>query len=1493
MATLSELQLKFSANVAEITRDLSSIEKRFQQFSSAVQTAGKAAVAGFALVGIGQAFGKIVEGATSAEAALAQVEAAVKSTGGAAGITTKQIDEMANAMKRKTGVDDDAIKSMSSLLLTFTKINKDIFPETAKVIEDMSVRMKTDLNTSAIQVGKALQDPIKGVAALAKVGVSFSESQKAMIKSLVDTGQSAKAQAMILKELETEFGGSAAAARNTLGGALAALKQQVDDSIDAFDGARGLREVVEFGIVAMEDFEKAVMSLRDPNSKLSKDLEGIGKVLVTGMGYVRGFANIMINGFGEAWKTVVTLYNGFADLGAALGKLAKAYPQIGNLGKVFAQAFAPLNFLKTGADNLGAALQKAASKDNFGQFDSILARSKEKMAELNKEAANFKGPMKQGLGEDEGPSAKELKAAEKAAKKKEALVASEQKSLAGLLASYAQKNVELEAQLNKHKEIGAQTEAERKISGLTNLSLKDRLAAIQQIAQMTKQRVELERQIKVGEEKKKLEDILQGIKDQSEQLKTKNSKQEELLPLLNAEKQIREAVKVGLGENLELQKQIREAAAQQVELIKEQKHQEALKDLKATSDEYDKQLSSLQAKLSGQEDLLPLLEQEQKIRENINLTEGEKNDAIASNRQKFGMVQQFNQALEDQKKTIEDVRNSAGSYKDKMASLNGALASGRINSKQWNEVARDLWDTQKKTKTAADEVASTITSGLEKSITSGKGLVKGFKEMGKELALFAAKALLLKPLEAMIANLGNRMMGTGKYTPSPFGGGPGGFQGGQLAMGGNGFTGGAMMPAGGIAGLPNMGGGGGGDLYSQWLALKNAGYPVEDYEYYANQGGQLPGGGGGGGGLFGGLVNPFSANYANAAMSMNPQIAGYMQNHPILGRAALGIGGSLGMMGGLFKGLLGFWSGGEMPGGWAMTGEHGPEMVFANRGAYVATAAQTQQMSRYAQDFYNLSTGKSNFGDNTGAWMANNAKASAAFDAWRADEASQGKQLMYRDLWEQSQRAMAMDMLRRTNGTADSGSKGAMWAQSILSGENFGMWGGGGYGLASGNQQVEQLRQLAALGVDVSAAMPSAMGNDAVWNIDGDQYSTKGVGYLAQKSMQMGGGQYTGSTDLYAYGASAFDGGWGNFDEMQKQAGQEAYAQKVRNQYWKSVLNSNPLGGYIGGGVNGIPPSSVQGSGGNIRNYDFKGPSNQSQQSAYNPSPLANGGNLKGYVDNGWAPDGVDEIRLGGNRGPSPVGSGLSPANQLLKDNFDKNKAAGQGPSVGGVMDWMKNQFSKIDLSGVTKGTRNLVEDFKNKISNFLGKNGAPGESLSGDAWYKGYNKLLSDFNKRVGNPNMNVYGNGGTWGAMNQMASIATADTVFDQQFKSPQYSPSQYRANRSSSFDRWATPPIEAGRINARMRGYANGGIMRAGELAVVGENGKEFAMAASDTAIIPSKGLPGGFGGKMQVNIINNHPGAQIKETYNPDGTTTIDILEKLIKKVNGPSIPRRRA
>lgn len=148
------------------------------------------------------------------EQANAQLKAGLVSTGEAAGMSFETLEEQQDIFRSKIDYSKSAIADMQAMLLTFPAVTYKTFGQASMAIADMATRLHTGLDQTAIQVGKALQDPIRGITALHRVGVNFSEVQKDQIKHFVETGQAARAQQLILKELNTEFGGSAEAAAN-------------------------------------------------------------------------------------------------------------------------------------------------------------------------------------------------------------------------------------------------------------------------------------------------------------------------------------------------------------------------------------------------------------------------------------------------------------------------------------------------------------------------------------------------------------------------------------------------------------------------------------------------------------------------------------------------------------------------------------------------------------------------------------------------------------------------------------------------------------------------------------------------------------------------------------------------------------------------------------------------------------------------------------------------------------------------------------------------------------------------------------------------------------------------------------------------------------------------------------------------------------------------------------------------------------------------------
>jgi hypothetical protein len=214
MAKDAILNIIFGANTKELDKALDGATKRLRDTAGRMNDLGKSLSIG--LTAPIAAFGAIAtKNAVDSAKAIAQVEAAVQSTGGAAGRSVAQLEEMAAGLQRISLYDDDQIlKEVTANLLTFTNVTGTEFDKAQVAILNLSTRLGTDLTSASVQVGKALNDPIKGVKALGRAGVQFTAEQKAQIEALQESGDVAGAQTIILEELETQFGGAAEAAAN-------------------------------------------------------------------------------------------------------------------------------------------------------------------------------------------------------------------------------------------------------------------------------------------------------------------------------------------------------------------------------------------------------------------------------------------------------------------------------------------------------------------------------------------------------------------------------------------------------------------------------------------------------------------------------------------------------------------------------------------------------------------------------------------------------------------------------------------------------------------------------------------------------------------------------------------------------------------------------------------------------------------------------------------------------------------------------------------------------------------------------------------------------------------------------------------------------------------------------------------------------------------------------------------------------------------------------
>ena len=266
--------------------------------------------------------------------AIAQVEAGIKSTGMAAGFTSKQLQKMASELQGKTLFGDEVIlKDATAQLLTFTNIAGEQFERTQLAALNLATRLDGDLKSASIQLGKALNDPIANLSALSRSGIQFSTDQKEVIKSLAESGRLAEAQTIILDELEKQYGGAAEAAAKAGAGGLKQLQNQFGDLMEQIGGML-LPIVIDLG--------NQFKTFLEGFAKLNPEVK---KMIVTA-GILAGALGPLLVILGSLVTIVATLSIKFIAIGAAIAALALGILYVNDNWEAFIERFSDITWWK-------------------------------------------------------------------------------------------------------------------------------------------------------------------------------------------------------------------------------------------------------------------------------------------------------------------------------------------------------------------------------------------------------------------------------------------------------------------------------------------------------------------------------------------------------------------------------------------------------------------------------------------------------------------------------------------------------------------------------------------------------------------------------------------------------------------------------------------------------------------------------------------------------------------------------------------------------------------------------------------------------------------------------------------------------------------------------------------------------------------------------------------------------------------------------------------
>lgn len=337
MPTVGNLVINIAANTVSLEEGLSKSSRLVDDFNRTIGSLGLGTIgAAGAVAGLGKFLGDAMSMAAEAETIQADLNAVLASTGGAAGVTADEINAMASQLSNVTRFEDDAIVKSQAMLLTFTNIGKDVFPAATEAMLNMGEKFGS-LDAAALQLGKALNDPVAGVGALRRVGVQLSEEQETQIKKFIEMGDMASAQRVILDELSKEFGGLAVAVGQTTVGQLTILNNKLANAQEAI--GTGLLPVVG---ELVSKFDKLLIPLTGSNEQLATLTTTIAKFEAAPL--LSALDNIVF-----VFDRVNEVTSWFNDLmGSVNERLGLTESQTTQMGQTFRTVMIPITLLTQG-----------------------------------------------------------------------------------------------------------------------------------------------------------------------------------------------------------------------------------------------------------------------------------------------------------------------------------------------------------------------------------------------------------------------------------------------------------------------------------------------------------------------------------------------------------------------------------------------------------------------------------------------------------------------------------------------------------------------------------------------------------------------------------------------------------------------------------------------------------------------------------------------------------------------------------------------------------------------------------------------------------------------------------------------------------------------------------------------------------------------------------------------------------------------------------------
>lgn len=219
-----------------------SARRNLQSVGEELRNLKNVAIGALGVDRLAAAFSAVHTSALEAEKSSAALTAALKATGGSAGLTQRQIEGLVDELTDSTLFDDESLREAAAALLRFRDIQEDVFQDALRLAPDLATALGTDVVSAAHTLGKALVNPETGLKGLRAAGLNLSEQLADTAKKLLETGDQAGAAQIVLDELTKSIGGGAGEANTGLLKATADTGKAWNELLEAIGNTQTYKE---------------------------------------------------------------------------------------------------------------------------------------------------------------------------------------------------------------------------------------------------------------------------------------------------------------------------------------------------------------------------------------------------------------------------------------------------------------------------------------------------------------------------------------------------------------------------------------------------------------------------------------------------------------------------------------------------------------------------------------------------------------------------------------------------------------------------------------------------------------------------------------------------------------------------------------------------------------------------------------------------------------------------------------------------------------------------------------------------------------------------------------------------------------------------------------------------------------------------------------------------------------------------------------------------